>query len=82
MPRTNVVPRGPGKDALAARDTLSQFLEANLMRPLLFSETQAQAQIETALDTMTLAERIAIDIEMSTRFAPVHSFDYDPFATR
>lgn len=77
-PRTNVVPRGPNKQVLLARDTLGQFLDANLTRPLTFSDSEAQERVEFALDTMTLAERIAIEIEMQSRNAVVHSFDYDP----
>lgn len=76
--KTNTVPQATTKAGADVRGTLSQFLQATLMRPLHFNEQKAQAQIETALDTMTLEERIAIEIEMQTRNAPVHSFDYDP----
>ena len=78
MPRTSTVPQGPTKEALLARSSLGQFLEANLMRPLYFNDQEAQSRVEDALDTMTLAERIAIEIEMQSRNAAVHSFDYDP----
>lgn len=80
LPRTSVVPRATfgNKQQLEVRGTLGQFLEANLMRPLWFDDSQQQGRIEDALDTMTLAERITIEIEMQSRFASVHSFDYDP----
>lgn len=77
-PRTNTNPRGPTKQALIARGTLGEFLDATLVKPLYFSEANQHARIEEALDTMTLAERIAIEIEMQSRNAVVHSFDYDP----
>lgn len=80
LPRTGVVPKATSgnKQQLAVRDTLGQFLEANLMRPLWFDDSQQQGRLDEALDTMTLAERITIEIEMQSRFASAHSFDYDP----
>ena len=78
MPRTNVVPKGPNIQAIETRSTLGQFLEANLPRPLHFTDVQNENRINEALDTMTLAERIAIEIELQSRNASVHSFDYDP----
>jgi hypothetical protein len=77
-PRTNVVPNGPNRHAIEVRETLGQFIEANLMRPLYFDDSQNEARITEALDTMTLAERITIEIEMQSRRPAVHSFDYDP----
>lgn len=78
-PRTNAVPKRSGD---RARETLGQFLDATLIRPLYFSEEQQAKRVEDSLDTMTLAERIAIEIEMQSRNKSVHSFDYDPFAAR
>lgn len=75
IPRTNVVPR---RSSDYARDTLGQFLDAQLIRPLHFNDEQQAQRVEDALDTMTLAERITIEIEMQSRSAAVHSFDYDP----
>lgn len=74
-PRTNVVPRNRSD---RARETLGQFLDATLVRPLYFDDTQQAQRVEDALDTMTLAERITIEIEMQSRNRSVHSFDYDP----
>lgn len=75
VPRTTVVPRRANN---GARETLGHFLDANLIRPLYFNEEQQAQRVEDALDTMTLTERITIEIEMQTRNAAVHSFDYDP----
>lgn len=77
-PPTNVVPRGTNKSTLATRHTLGQFLDATMVRPLHFDDTHREAQINEALDTMTLTERVFIEVEMMARNAPVHSFDYDP----
>jgi hypothetical protein len=74
-PRTNTVPKRSGD---RARETLGQFLDATLIRPLYFNDEQQALRVEEALDTMTLAERITIEIEMQSRFKTVHSFDYDP----
>lgn len=75
VPRTNTVPKRSGD---RARETLGQFLDATLIRPLYFNDEQQAQRVEDALDTMTLAERITIEIEMQSRHATVHSFDYDP----
>lgn len=74
-PRTNTVPK---RSSDHARNTLGQFLDANLIRPLYFNDEQQAQRVEDALDTMTLAERITIEIEMQSRAATAHSFDYDP----
>lgn len=74
-PRTNTVPK---RSSDRARETLGQFLDAQLIQPLYFNEEQEAQRVEDALDTMTLAERITIEIEMQARNAAVHSFDYDP----
>jgi len=71
-------PKPIGKDATAARYALGEYLDAALMRPLFFDGTQQQARIETALETMTPAERVYLEIEMSERARQLHSFDYDP----
>jgi len=78
-PHTNVVPRGQGLAGAETRSALGQFLQATLMRPVSFDDAKRHQQIEDALDTMTWAERITIEIEMQSRNAAVHSFDYDPF---
>lgn len=74
-PHTNTVPRHSSD---RARETLGQFLDATLIRPLHFTEQQQAQRVEDSLDTMTLAERITIEIEMQSRNKTVHSFDYDP----
>lgn len=71
-------PRGNSKEALIARNQIGEFLDETLMRPLYFDETQQMARVEQSLNTMTIAERIAIEIEMTERTKVFHSYDYDP----
>lgn len=77
-PKTDVVSQDPSPVPRAARAILGHFIRATSMKPLHMSEGEHQQNIENYLDTMTWAERIAIEIELQTRNAPVHSFDYDP----
>jgi hypothetical protein len=81
FPSTNIVPKGSNLEAIRTRNTLGQFLEATLMRPLHFDDTERETQINMALDTMTLTERVFIEVEMLSRNPIVHSFDYDPLRT-
>jgi hypothetical protein len=78
QPRTNVVPTATTQAGRDTRNTLAQFVAANTISPLYFSEQQNEARVNEALDTMTLQERIAIEIEMQSRNANVHTVDYDP----
>ena len=71
-------PRAVGSEATKARYALGEYLDAVLPRPLLFDDAQAQGRIEQALDTMTRAERVYLEIEMTERARRLHSFDYDP----
>lgn len=76
-PRSNGAPKPVGKEGIQARHELGQYLDAVLQRPLYASEEQAQARVEAALDTMTPAERVYLEIEMQDRVRALHSFDYD-----
>lgn len=79
MPETNVVPRRPDVPHQAEeRDRLAEFLGDALMKPLYHSVQQHRQTVEQSLNTMTIAERIAIEIEMTERSKVFHSFEYDP----
>ena len=67
-----------GRDMVQARQQLGEYLDAKLMRPLYCDDAQQHQRVETALDTMTRAERIVLEIEMTERVRQSHSFDYDP----
>lgn len=71
-------PRGSSKEAIVARNDLGEFLDAVLLRPLWFDESQQMQRVEHSLNTMTLAERVTLEIEMTERARTVHSYEYDP----
>lgn len=77
-PLANGAPRGNSKESIIARNNLGEFLDAVLIRPLHFDESQQMQRIEHSLNTMTRAERVYLEIEMTQRARAVHSFDYDP----
>lgn len=77
-PATNVVPRANNRASLDTRNTLAQFLDATMQRPVHFDDNRREAQINQIMNTMTLTERVFIEIEMQSRNATAHSFDYDP----
>jgi hypothetical protein len=62
----------------AERERLGEFLSGALMKPLWHSAEEHHIAVEHSLNTMSIAERIAIEIEMTQRAKVMHSFDYDP----
>jgi hypothetical protein len=60
------------------RERLAEFLSGALMKPLWHSAQQHRMAVEHSLNTMSIAERIAIEIELTERTQVMHSFDYDP----
>lgn len=78
-PETNVVPRRDfSGNNIEERERLADFLSDALMKPLYHSVQQHRQNVEQSLNTMTIAERIAIEIEMTERTKVFHSYDYDP----
>jgi hypothetical protein len=71
--RTDVAPGGT-----VERERLGEFLSGALMKPLWHSAEQHRVAVEHSLNTMSIAERIAIEIEMTERARVMHSYDYDP----
>lgn len=71
-------PTANSKEAIVARNNLGEFLDAVLIRPLWFDEGRQMQRVEQSLATMTVAERIYLEIEMTERNRAVHSYDYDP----
>lgn len=71
-------PSGPGRPAQEARRDLGEYLDSVLMRPLWSSNQDRSGQIESALDTLTPAERVFLEIEMQQRRGSFYSADYDP----
>ena len=71
-------PRGGLPSSVEERTRLAEFLDGALMRPLYFSQQQQRMRVDDALSTMSRAERVYLEIEMSERARASHSFDYDP----
>ena len=69
----------PGQAAWQeAGDLLADPESGRLMRPLHADDQQYSELVNERLRTMTLTERVDIEIELTQRFRRAHSFDYDP----
>lgn len=71
--RTNIAPR-----RMDERSDMADFLEVSLTRPLWVSSGQHRMAVETSLDTMTVSERVFIEIEMQRHRGATYSAEYDP----
>lgn len=69
---TKIAPRDP-----VARENIADFLFTALMKPLHKSTQQHRLNVEQSLNTMSHAERVYLEIEMTSRAKVMHSFDYD-----
>lgn len=78
MTGDSAAPRGTSKESIIARNNLGEFLDVVLIRPLHFNEEQQMERVEQSLTTMTRAERVYLEIEMTQRAKVSHSFEYDP----
>jgi hypothetical protein len=78
LPPSDGAPKAVGRAGTEARHQLGEYLDAVLPRPLYFDDQKNHARVESALDTMTRAERVYLEIEMQSRSRVLHSFDYDP----
>jgi len=83
LPAGNALPRGTSQAAQEAREAITDALTdpasgASMPRPLYATEDQYDALIAERMRTMTLAERIDIEIALTQRNARKHTYDYDP----
>ncbi len=78
LQQTNIAPDTSTARGAVERERLAEFLSGALMRPLWHSTLQHRVAVEHSLNTMSIAERIAIEIELTQRAQVMHSFDYDP----
>jgi hypothetical protein len=82
LPAGDGVPRGTSPAAKATRDELLAMLadprEGRVSRPLHATDDEYDVLVAERLRTMTLAERIDIEIALTQRSARTHTFDYDP----
>ena len=80
----NGAPSGHAQPIREARQQLHEYLDASLTRPLYnsngqpFTSSDGYARAEQALDAMTMAERVFVELEMNDRAKVSHSFNYDP----
>lgn len=78
-PATKVAPQPIGKQNAEERMRMGEYLDAVLPVPLFQSGSeQREARVTQALDTMTVPERVFIEIDMQSARRAFHSFDYDP----
>ena len=83
-PNREAAPLGDGlPDAYSkadkeARAEIGGFLDAVLMRPLWSSDGDRNVAIIQALETMTIPERVFIELEMRDRQKSFYTSEYDP----
>ncbi len=78
--RANVEPALPTRNAPRdpdARDNMADFLHGALMKPLHHSIQQHRLNVEQSLNTLSHAESVYLEIEMTERAKVMHSYDYD-----
>jgi hypothetical protein len=76
--RSSVAPNANTPQGAIERGHLAAFLSGALMKPLWHSSEQHRWTVEQSLNTMSIAERIAIEINMTEREQAMYSCDYDP----
>ena len=77
-PDGDAMPRGGGKAATETRQMFQDYLGAHMSRPVHFSDSQQMARVDEQLRTMTMAERIMIELELHEKLRTAYSSDYDP----
>jgi hypothetical protein len=81
-PDGNALPRGASGAAIEQRQAIEEALtdpasSASIVKPLYASEDNYAAIVRERMRTMTLAERIDIEIALTERRPRLHSYDYD-----
>lgn len=65
---------GADKAVIAERQRLGDFIVGHLN----VTQLEQNPDIDAEIDSLTVAERILIEIEMTGKDTRIHSFDYDP----
>jgi hypothetical protein len=83
LPDGHAMPRGGGPIAREQREAIEALLTdpdeaAHVAKPLHATGDQYEVLVAERMRTMTLAERIDIEIALTQRFRRIHTFDYDP----
>ncbi len=83
LPDGDGMVRGSGPVARDQREAIEAMLTdpeeaARVIKPLHATGDQYEVLVAERMRTMTLAERIDIEIALTQRFRRIHTFDYDP----
>lgn len=68
--------RGADKAVLAERQRLGDYIVGHLN----VTQLAQNPDIDAEIDSLTVAERTFIEIEMTRKQENIHSFDYDPLS--
>jgi hypothetical protein len=79
----NAMPRGSSPAAKQGRELIGALLtdpasQARVHRPLYATHEEYDQLVAERMRTMTLAERIDLEIRLTERFNRSHTYDYDP----
>lgn len=84
-PPGNAMPSGRTREAQGERKVIEDYLASQMIVPIETHELAGERggrpsvrQVNEAMDTMTIAERIHLEIEMTERRGTLYSADYDP----
>lgn len=69
--------RGPDKAVIAERQRLGDYIAGHLN----ITQLEQNPDIDAEIDSLSVAERTFIEIEMTGKETRLHSFDYDPLAS-
>lgn len=78
LPDGNAMPLGRGPAARAEYEEIRDEVAADTPRPLGMTEPQYDAMIAERLRTITMTERIMVEIALAERRSIVYGADYDP----
>lgn len=83
LPDGNAMPRGQGQEAKEQREAIEALLTdpqetARVVKPLHATRDQHDVLVAERMRTMTLAERVDIEIALTQRARRMHTSDYDP----
>jgi hypothetical protein len=83
LPDGGALPQGMSPEARAQRDDIAEALAdpecpAHVSKPLHATRDEYDLIIAERMRTLTLAERIDIEIALTQRRRPMHTSDYDP----
>jgi hypothetical protein len=83
LPDGDGMVRGNGPEAREQREAIAAVLTdpeeaARVVKPLHATGDEYEVLVAERMRTMTLAERVDIEIALTQRFRRIHTFDYDP----